>query len=232
MALMLAIVATVPTRAGTVAVLAALDSELEMLKKEVEVVGQPLEFNGRSIYQARFEGKPILLAKTGSSPDAVAPLIRWLVNDRNVGAVISIGPAGGLSDSVEIGDVVMAGKAVRDGGSPAQGTWALTQITNCETKRVGTLVTVDSFVASQGERLRLHGVFGADVVDMSAAVIAGVCASRHLPCVIIRQITDRADENAPRSFAEAVRTKRPPTIPTALCVLAQLAGRLASKGAS
>lgn len=229
---LLAAIAPIPARAGAVAVLAALDSELGALKKEVELVGQPMEFGGRPVYQARFENRPVLLAKTGANPDAVAPLIRWLVNDRNIAAVISIGPAGALSDRVEIGEVVVAERAVRDEAAASRSVWTLAQVTNCESKPAGTIVTVDSFVAGTGERTRLLTAFGADVVDMSAAVIAEACTARQVPCVIIRQITDRADQDAPQSFTGAVRTKPRLTVAAALCALGQLRGGLASKGPS
>jgi adenosylhomocysteine nucleosidase len=209
-------------QAGTVAVLAALDRELEALKKEVDLVGQPLDLEGRAVYQVRFGGHPVLLVKTGANADAVRPLIRWLVEDRHVDAVMSIGPAGALSSRFAIDDVVVAHRAVQDSKVSPQAALALAEITDCEAKSAGTVVTVTAFVADHGERVRLRNTYDADLVDMSAAVIARECASHHVPCIILRQITDRADEGAPRSFAQSVHARPLLTIPAALCVLGRL----------
>lgn len=228
----LVIGAPLQIHAGTIAVLAARDREVEALKQQFDLVGQSLELEGRPVYQARFRGHPVLLAKTGANPDAVAPMIRWLVEDRHVQTVISVGPAGALVDRIAIGDVVVAHNAVRDLVPRSGVVWPAAQFTNCETKPVGTVVTVAAFVADGTERSRLHATYDAELVDMSAAVIAEVCASHHVPCVIIRQITDRADVDAPRAFAESVHERHPPSVPAAICVLGQLILGLAGGGPS
>jgi adenosylhomocysteine nucleosidase len=231
-AILVVITMAVSTRASDIAVLAAVDSELETLKKQGDLVGQSLAFAGRPVYQARFDGQPALLTKTGSSPEAVAPMIHWLVEDRHVGAVVSIGPAGALTDDMAIGEVVTVQKAVRDGNASSNSPWVLTSLMQCPVKPVGTVVTVGMFVAESGERARLRTTYHADLVDMSAAVIAEECVSHHVPCVLIRQITDRADRDAPRDFSEAVGSKHPLTIPGALCALQQLAAILKIKASS
>ncbi|HUJ08788.1 MAG TPA: hypothetical protein VL171_02065 [Verrucomicrobiae bacterium] len=218
--------------AGTVAVLAALDRDLETFKKEVELVGRPLELGGRPVYQARFNGHPLLVTKTGANPDSVAAMIRWLVEDRHVQAVVSVGPAGTLNDRIAVGEVVVAQQAVLDGGSAAGATWTLSGIGNCDAHAVGTVVTVAAFVADQRERARLRTSYHADLVDMSAAVIAKECASHHLPCVIIREITDRAGPDAPQTFDQTLHARRPSVIPSVLCALRRLIDRLPGKGFS
>jgi adenosylhomocysteine nucleosidase len=232
-ALVLVAQASLPAYCQTIAILAALDSELDALKKELDLVGRPLQFKGRPISQGRYRGQPVLLAQTGRNPDAAAALTRWLVESRRGGiaAVISIGPAGALNNELKIGDVVMPSSCRSDipvatGNDPLSAPTrrvGLQKLTGCTIKPAKAIVTVDSFVATNSERRRLRETYHADAVDMSAAAIAAACTDRNIPCVILREITDRADEDAPRAFAEAVRAKQPRTVAAALCALQKLA---------
>jgi len=206
---------------GAVAVLAAMDNELSPLKKEMEIVGSPFEFDGRPVYQARFEGRPVLLAKTGATPEAARAITQWLVRERNVSAVVSVGTAGSLGEDLQIGDIVMVQKALKDWDS-SNALWSLQEIQGCGTKLVNLIVTVKAFVANGGERARLRETYRADMVDMSAGEIAETCAAGHRPCVIVREISDRADEEAPRAFAETYRRKRTEAIQAAVCAVRQL----------
>ena len=207
---------------GLIGVLAAMDSELGGLKKEVEIVGTSFQFGDRSVYQARFEGRRMLLAKTGATPEAARAMAQWLVNERQVSAVISVGPAGSLSEELQVGDVVTAESAVNDGREPGATVWDLRRMKDCDVKPVGKIVTVSAFMANSSERARLRERYHADLVDMSAAEIAGICANRRIPCVIVRQVSDRADEEALRAFARSSRSKQPETIQPALCAIRQL----------
>lgn len=220
-ACMCCVPATFAREGDGIAVLAAMESELNTLKKEVEIVGRPFEFDGRPVYQARFDGRRLLLARTGATPEAARAIAQWLVGERKVSGVISIGTAGAVVDSLQIGDVVMAGTAVRDGKSGIGSGWKLHQIRGCDVKPVNTITTVGSFVASSTERARLRETYHAEIVDMSAAEIAEACAAQQVPCVIIREISDRADEGAPHAFAETVRAKQPRTDQPALCAIKQ-----------
>ena len=205
-----------------IAVLAAMESDLSAVRKEADAVGGSFEFNGRPVYQARLEGQPMLLAKTGATPEAARAITQWLVQDRDVSAVVSIGTAGSLTNDLQIGDIVIARSALRDGNGQNQTSWELRPVKNCDAKLANTIVTVNAFVASGSERARLREVYRADMVDMSAAEIAQICATRHRPCVIIREISDRADEAAPHAFAESCRRKHPETIQVTICAVRQL----------
>lgn len=60
----------------------------------------------------------------------------------------------------------------------------------------GTIATGDAFIASQVKKKELTDRFGADAVEMEGAAIAQVCFQFNVPFVIIRSISDNADENA------------------------------------
>jgi len=60
----------------------------------------------------------------------------------------------------------------------------------------GVVVTGDVFVAVQGKRDELRKELGADAVEMEGAAVAQVCHQWKVPCIIIRSISDAADEKA------------------------------------
>jgi len=60
----------------------------------------------------------------------------------------------------------------------------------------GTVVTGDVFVASKEKCDHLAETLGADAVEMEGAAVAQTCYQRDLGCLVIRSISDKADESA------------------------------------
>jgi len=61
---------------------------------------------------------------------------------------------------------------------------------------VGTIVTGDTFVASQEKCTELAEKFEADAVEMEGAAVTQVCYQRGIPCLVIRSMADKANESA------------------------------------
>jgi len=60
----------------------------------------------------------------------------------------------------------------------------------------GVVATGDAFVASKAKRKQLREDLGADAVEMEGAAVAQVCYTFGVPCLVIRSLSDRADEAA------------------------------------
>ncbi len=60
----------------------------------------------------------------------------------------------------------------------------------------GTVVTGDTFVASESACAEFAEKLGADAVEMEGAAVAQLCYQRDVGCLIIRSIADKADESA------------------------------------
>jgi adenosylhomocysteine nucleosidase len=60
----------------------------------------------------------------------------------------------------------------------------------------GVIVTGDSFIASQKRSKQLRENLGADAVEMEGAAVAQVCCQQNIPCIVIRSISDKANETA------------------------------------
>ncbi len=61
---------------------------------------------------------------------------------------------------------------------------------------VGTVVTGDVFVASKQKCAELSEKLGAAAVEMEGAAVAQLCYQRGVGCLIIRSVSDKADESA------------------------------------
>ncbi|MFQ5905697.1 MAG: 5'-methylthioadenosine/adenosylhomocysteine nucleosidase [bacterium] len=60
----------------------------------------------------------------------------------------------------------------------------------------GCIVTGDQFIASEKKRVWLQETFDACAVEMEGGAVAQVCATNGLPFVIIRTLSDLANEDA------------------------------------
>jgi adenosylhomocysteine nucleosidase len=60
----------------------------------------------------------------------------------------------------------------------------------------GVIVTGDSFIASTDKCAELRKKLEADAVEMEGAAVAQLCFQREIPCLVIRSISDKADEGA------------------------------------
>jgi adenosylhomocysteine nucleosidase len=64
----------------------------------------------------------------------------------------------------------------------------------------GVVVSGDVFVRSSVLRARLHDELGADAVEMEGAATAQICWQRRVPCLVVRCLSDLADESAARDY--------------------------------
>ncbi len=60
----------------------------------------------------------------------------------------------------------------------------------------GIVVTGDQFISSAAKVAQLRTGFNADATEMEGAAVAQVCYQQGVPCLVIRSLSDRADENA------------------------------------
>jgi len=60
----------------------------------------------------------------------------------------------------------------------------------------GIVVTGDQFIASPAKRKELRKELEADAVEMEGAAVAQVCWQWQVPCLVIRSLSDLADDDA------------------------------------
>ena len=60
----------------------------------------------------------------------------------------------------------------------------------------GVVVTGDVFVASPAKGAELREMLNADAVEMEGAAVAQICYQRRIPHLVVRSISDKADQTA------------------------------------
>lgn len=149
------------------------------------------------------------LIKTGMGPAAAAAAAHAILSEVALDAVVSTGYAGGLG-LAGIGDVIV-GTDVRDWtreqpqpvlrADPA--LLAIARAAAGEAKLAwseGPVATVSRVLCRAAEKKALAQASGAIAVDMESAAIALAAASRNVPFVLVRAVSDRVDEDLPLDF--------------------------------
>ncbi len=119
-------------------------------------------------------------------------------------AVLSIGFAGALSSSLEVGDLVIACD-IRDSKQKPDANLlsAARQVQIDAPVRFGVALTSHEILWQAESKRALARSLGANeigFVDMESTAIAGVCGRRGVPFLIVRSITDLLDEDLPLDF--------------------------------
>ncbi|MEO5712022.1 MAG: hypothetical protein ABIT37_00900 [Luteolibacter sp.] len=205
------------TSAGTVAWFYALDSD----KAEFEqVAGKPLRTvvaGACSIHEYRIGPHRVVAARMGSGCVNTTATVSTVLALNAVDRVISTGPAGGLTAEAEPGTwlrvrEVMAwqsGRAGDDGrifpGEKALSTLAYNQADwpdgEWQKAQPAKLVSGEAFIASTEMRTRLAAEHAASAVEMNAyGLLAGI-EGRTVKLLILRIVSDHADEKASEDFA-------------------------------
>lgn len=119
-------------------------------------------------------------------------------------AVFSIGFAGALSSSLQVGDLVVADDIRGSIGRPDSTLLSAARQTQMKVPlRFGVAVTSSEILWQAESKRALAASLAANeigFVDMESTAIAGVCAKHGLPFLIARSITDLLDEDLPLDF--------------------------------
>jgi len=64
----------------------------------------------------------------------------------------------------------------------------------------GTIATGDAFISYSDKKQELRDLHNADAVEMEGGAVAQICYEKHYPLLVIRSLSDNADENANADF--------------------------------
>lgn len=163
---------------------------------------------GRELSSLRRAADPRLaLLETGEGIENARRAIGSWLDAETPRAVVGMGFAGALSDSLKVGDLVIARES-RSRGETVAASQVMLEAAgraqgNGSVLRFGVTVTVNEVVCrAEGKRelamTLAPGVVGC--VDMESAAIAGLCAQRGIPFVVARCISDLYAEDLPVDF--------------------------------
>ncbi|HHO56416.1 MAG TPA: 5'-methylthioadenosine/adenosylhomocysteine nucleosidase [Trueperaceae bacterium] len=208
-----------------IAIIASQEEEIkllvELLRNKIELKRGPI-----SLYKGVLEGKNVLLVLSGNGKVNAAAVAQLVILE-GVSSIIFTGVAGGLLKEQKIGDIVIASDSVqhdmdvtalgyRLGEVPDDGFSfesdprlvelafsAAMSLEGIEVKK-GRVLTGDQFINSSEKIAFLQNEFAAACVEMEGAAIAQIAKKWHCPFVIIRSLSDTADENSHMDFKEFI----------------------------
>ena len=209
-----------------IGIIGAMTVEVQALKNGLE--------NKKVIKKASMEfcegtylGKEVVVVRSGIGKVNAAVCTQILIDDFHVDVIMNTGIAGGLNNSIEIGDIVLSKDILHhdmDATGFGYGLGVIPQMDNsifqgdeslvtlakevCETVNsdikchVGRIVTGDQFISGQEKKQWLIDTFDGYCAEMEGAAIAQTAYLNQCPFLIIRAISDKADNSATMDYPQ------------------------------
>lgn len=209
-----------------IGIIGAMEEEVRLLKSKMTVTKEWSEAKADFI-EGVLDGVELVLVRCGIGKVNSAITTTLLLAKHDIDLVINTGSAGGIGHGLHIGDVVISSEmAYHDVDATAFG-YVVGQVPQMPARYVakaevveatmkaamkagltpvkGLIVTSDSFIASKAQKeLILTNFPDALAAEMEGAAIAQVCTQFEVPFVIVRAMSDVADEEAGLTFDEFI----------------------------
>lgn len=211
-----------------IGIIAALDCEMTEFCRNFDAV----ESKCFGIYEGKCQNHDVYICLAGVGKVNAAANTQRLIDLFDVDYIINSGVAGCISRELGVCDIAVSTELtyhdfhpidVLDKYAPGTSVFkadtklvelafdACKNISDCGFKYgLGMIVTGDLFVEDSSVVNRLRETYGALCTEMEGAAVAHVCVLNKVPFVVIRAMSDNADESADMSFNEmaAVAAKR------------------------
>ncbi len=203
-----------------IGIIGAMEQEVSALIRQMKDMDMKSIAN-MDFYRGNLWGQDVVVVKSGVGKVNVAICTQILVNIYEVDMLINTGIAGGLLPDIHPGDIVISSDAVQHdvdvtgrGFEPGEIPFMETSVFKADPELidmaqeacrivneeigcfVGRVVTGDQFISDNKVRSRIRDVFGAACTEMEGAAMAQVAYLNKIPFVIIRAISDNADDKA------------------------------------
>ena len=216
-----------------IGIIGAMEDEVAQLKKNMEIE-ETTEVASLSFCRGKLSGREVVVVRSGIGKVNAAICTQILVDQFHVDVIINTGIAGSLDAEIDIGDIVISTDAVEHdmdasifgdpiGQIPQMDTFSfpadesLVKLAKEVNEKanpdvhtwIGRVVSGDQFVSYGEKKEQLIRVFDAKCTEMEGAAIAHAAYLNKISCVIIRAISDKADNSAvvdyPAFEAAAIR---------------------------
>ena len=210
-----------------IGIIGAMSEEIALLKEKADIISSK-EMVGLKFHIGKMHGKSVVLVCSGIGKVNAAVCTQALIDMYGVDYLINVGVAGALARELNIGDIVISTDVVqhdmdcvgfgyepgiipRLGCSFFEADSELLRIAKeaCEavTDKKAYLARIasgDRFVSDSATKSRIWNTFKAYCVEMEGAAVAQTAWLNKIPFVIIRAISDKANEEATMAFDKFV----------------------------
>lgn len=203
-------------------IIGAMPSEVALLREEMQECNE-VQVGRFTFWEGVLYGQEVALAQCGIGKVNAAIVTQLLLDRFGAEQVVNTGIAGAMHEQLKVLDVVVSRELVyhdyemrflRDyvpflekiEASPAlveQAVEAFEAIDHGSSCCfAGRIATGDQFVESRQVKESIVERFHPMCVEMEGAAIGHVCAAAQVPFVVIRTMSDSADDSAGMSFDE------------------------------
>lgn len=212
-----------------IGIIGAMEVEIEKLREQMENVVAGTR-GGMTFFQGTLLGQPVVLVRSGIGKVNAAACTQILFDCYGVELVMNTGIAGSLRNEINIGDIVVATDALQHDVEAVAFGYAPGVIPQMECSafpadeklrelavlvcrealpdigiHCGRVLSGDQFIASREKKEQLVELFSGYCTEMEGAAIAQVAYLNKVPYMIIRAISDKADDSAQMDYGEFER---------------------------
>lgn len=209
-----------------IGIIGAMDEEVAKVKEQMSDV-EIKTIAGMDFYKGTMCHKETVVVRSGIGKVNAAVCSQILADQYHVTAIINTGIAGSLRNEINIGDVVLSTDAIHHDMDASGFGYPVGQIPSmdvlsfpadkhllevaqsCCEKAVpgigvhtGRIVSGDQFISDKQKKQWLTDTFDGYCTEMEGAAIAQAAYLNNIPCLIIRAISDKADDSAEMDYAE------------------------------
>ena len=208
----------------TIGIIGAMEEEVAVLKQEMNIE-ETVDYASMRFCKGTLCGKNVVIVRSGIGKVNAAICAQVLVDRFNVDILINTGIAGSLDAAIDIGDMVISTDLEEHdmdatifgdplGQVPRMDTFSFPAAASLIEKAVaaneeanpdiktftGRIVSGDQFVSAAEVKEKLVKNFGGKCTEMEGAAIAHAAYLNKISCVIIRAISDKADNSATMDY--------------------------------
>ena len=214
----------VEVTSGRIGIIGAMEEEVTSLKEGL-TDPKTTTIAGMEFCEGKLEDEDVVVVQCGMGKVNAGICANTLINQFNCSKIINTGVAGSLDNQIDIGDFVVSVDACQHdftveaigfekGEIPYTGLYAFPADEALRKEAVeavheaapevrvfeGRVCTGDQFISSKEQKELIKSDFGGMCCEMEGGAIAQACYLNDIPFVIIRAISDKADDSEEMSY--------------------------------
>lgn len=212
-----------------IGLIGAMEEEVAILKEQMNEKKEQMKA-GMTFIQGNLWGTDTVLVVSGIGKVNMAICTQLLIDLYEIDTVINTGVAGSLNNALDIGDIVLSSCAQQHDMDvsplgdpvgiiprmdtsifPADESLVTLAKEACEKANpdihchIGKIVSGDQFIASAEKKDYLIETFQGDCAEMEGAAMAQTAYLNQVPFLIIRAISDKADNSGHMDYSVFAR---------------------------
>lgn len=201
-------------------IIGAMDEEVAKIKERMEDV-RTMSKASMEFFEGTLNGSPVVVVRSGIGKVNAAMCTQILADVYHVDAIVNTGIAGSLNADIDIGDIVLSTDTLEHDMDAVAFGYPLGQIPRMDTLSFeadaklretakqaceqvnpdikvfeGRIVSGDQFISDKDKKKWLVENFAGFCTEMEGAAIAHAAYLNQIPFLVIRAISDKADDSA------------------------------------